>query len=173
MPSWSSLDAFGADVKKMVRDLERKEAKRITREMAEKAQQIAEAAASRDLGGDPKFSGWAPTLDTQIKPSRDGLGHVIMPTRSSAGPWTVAEFGRNQGNASGFAGPGINRSTGLTARTKSGGIRRQRMRKAKRWNGVTRGKGTASDAVSRMDRELPRIAEREVRRVIARQFDVR
>jgi len=140
-------------------------------DMAKAAQKIATRAASADLGGDPKFSGWAPTLDTQIKGIRNGA--ILMPTRSSAGPWTVAEFGRNQGGSSGFQGPGINRKSGQTSRTKSGGLRKVRSFKAKRWNGYTRGKSTASTAEAIMERELPKIAEKAALKVTRKHFDVK
>lgn len=170
MPTFRSFEAFGRAVEGMQKDVDRQSKTYIVGLMAVKAKSIAKDAASADLGGDPKFSGWAPTLDTQIKKVRDGV--ILTPTRSSAGPWTVAERGRNQGNASGFAGPGINRRTGITSRTKSGGLRKVRATKGRRWNGYTRGKNTASDAVAEMDRELPKIAERETRRVIVKHFDV-
>lgn len=170
MASFNSAAAFRTEVVKLGKELSTTEAKRITREMAEKAQRITQQAAAADLGGDAKFSGWRPRLDTQIKPTRD-YGHVLMPTRSSAGPWTVAERGRNQGNASGFSGPGINVRTGRTARTKSGAVRKVRARQARRWNGRTIGKRTASDAIRQMERWLPRIAEDGLDRVIRKHFD--
>lgn len=131
------------------------------RKMAEEAQKIATREASSDLGGDPKFSGWAPKLDTKVK----GLpaGALISPTRSSAGPWTVAEKGRNVGETGRFLGPGINTRTGLTSRTSKGNIRR-RSAKARRWNGITRGKGTASRAVAGFEKAAKKIGEDEVRK---------
>lgn len=171
MPTFQSFTAFERELGKLAKDLDDATKRRITREMGEKAQQIARATASADLGGDPKFSGWAPTLDTQLKAGRDG-STILMPTRSGAGPWTVAEQGRNQGNAGGFSGPGINTKTGKTSRTKSGGVRKVRARASKRWNGTTDPKHTATEAGKRMESELPPIAERGVRKVIVRHFDV-
>lgn len=139
----------------------------VSHAMGKAAKKIAEREASADLGGDPKFSGWSARLDTRY--DIVGPGKVLFkPTPRSAGPWTVATVGRNQGNAPGFAGPGVNRSTGLTARTKSGGVRKVRARRAKRWNGVTAGKGTADRAVARIESEVPKIVERHVRSVIRR-----
>ena len=170
MATFQSFEAFGRAIGDLERDIDRQSRTYIAGLMAARAESIARTAASSDLGGDPKFSGWAPALDTKIRWTRDGV--IMSPTRSSAGPWTVAERGRNQGNAAGFAGPGINRRTGITSRTNSGGLRKVRAFRAKRWNGRTRGKGTASDATATMDRELPQIAEREVRRVTVKHFDV-
>lgn len=172
MPSWSSLEAFGRDLDRLRDDLEREEARRITRNMAERGQKIAEAEASRDLGGDPKFSGWKPTLDTQVKSLRDAA--LITPTKTSAGPWTVANDGRHaDGGVGRFQGPALNMRTGRTTRRRdTGTIYDRRRRKGVRWNGQTNGKGTADRAVARMERELPEIAGREVRRVVAKRFDV-
>lgn len=172
MPTFSSPADFAREINQMDRRLAFETAKRVTKEQAQEAQKIAKRAASADLGGDPKFSGWRPELDTQVKPIRAGVGHVLIPTRSGAGPWTVAEFGRNQGNAGGFAGPGINRRTGLTSRTKAGNVRKVRAVKSRRWNGYTQPKFTATKAVAMMDRELLKIADREATKTMRRHFDV-
>jgi len=130
----------------------------------------ATKAASADLGGDPMFSGWprAP-LDTRY--DIVGPGKVLFkPTRRSAGPWTVAERGRNQGNAGGVSGPGINRQTGSTSRTKAGNVRKARSFGAKRWNGRTQGKGTASDALRVIDKQVPKIVQQSVSRAITKTF---
>jgi hypothetical protein len=168
MPTFRSFEAFGRELQQLERELATDEKARITKEMGEHAQRIARDAASADLGGDPKFSGWAPTLETQLF-HHAGVT-TLAPTKFSAGPWTVAEVGRNKGNAGGFAGPGIGRS-GTTSRTKSGGIRKVRTFKKKRWNGYTQGKGTASAAFAIMERELPKIADKGVARVIRKHFD--
>jgi hypothetical protein len=174
MPNWNSVEAFSRDLERMMADLAGPEKRKITRAQALEGQRIANRAAAKDLGGDRAFSGWNRSnplpLDTQIRSARD-FNTLLTPTRASAGPWTVAEFGRNQGNAPGFSGPGIGRS-GITSRTKSGAVRRQRARQSRRWNGVTRGKDTATEAVKVMDRELPKIADKAVRLVIRKRFDV-
>ena len=170
MHRFESLAEFGRELNGLGKDLTTAEKRKITDAMGKRAQQLAQRAASNDLGGDPKFSGWAPTLETQVRRLSDGSA-LVTPTKQSAGPWTVAERGRNQGDVNAFMGPGINRSTGITARTKGGGVRKVRAFKAKRWNGVTRGKGTASDAVGQMERELPQIAEKGVRKAIRKRFD--
>lgn len=109
------------------------------------AKRAAREAASADLGGDPKFSGWAPTLDVRFTPV--GIGKLLItPTRRSAGPWTVAEYGRHSA-----AGP-------------PGGKRRRQ------WNGRTQGKQTASEAVQRIQSETPQLFEAEVKRSIQRNF---
>ena len=169
MPTFRSFAEFGQALERMEKDVNDK-TRLVAVAMAEKAQQIATAQASGDLGGDPKFSGWAPSLDLHVKSIRTGA--ILLPTRSGAGPWRVAEQGRHMGNAGGFSGPGINRRTGKTSRTKSGAVRSVRASKGKRWNGSTRGFNTAGKAVARMDRELPPIAERGVKAIIQRHFDV-
>lgn len=175
MATFSSFKAYSAEWDKVARQLDAKQRQAITHEMAQAGQKIADRMASRDLGGDRAFSGWPRgnpiALDLQLKNGRNG-STLLLPTRSSAGPWTVAEQGRNQGNAAGFSGPGINSRTGLTSRTKSGGLRKVRARKAKRWNGTTRGKDTATHAQAEMERELPKIAEKQYRAVLVKHFDV-
>ena len=130
----------------------------------------ARKAASADLGGDPKFSGWAPELKTAYDIVGDGVLSFRPGGKRAAGPWTVAERGRNQGNASGFSGPGINRNTGLTSFTKSGNVRKTRAFAGKRWNGRTAGKGTATDALNAIDPKVPKLVDQHVGRAIRRTF---
>lgn len=175
MPTWNSLAAFGASLDQLNRELTTTEKRKITHAMGVQAEVIAASAARHDLGGDRAFSGWTRSqripLDTRTR-TVSGGATLITPTRSSAGPWTVAERGRNQGNAGGFAGPGINTRTGLTARTKSGAVRKVRARQARRWNGTTIGKRTATDATTVMERVLPKIAGVAVTVVARKHFDV-
>ena len=111
----------------------------------------ASKAASADLGGDDKFSGWsAAPLVTRY--DIVGPGRVSFhPTPRSAGPWTVAEIGRNAA-----AGPAIG----------SKGKRGTR----RRWNGRTRGKGTATDALNAIKPKVPKIAEQQVAAAIRKVF---
>lgn len=173
MPSWDSLAAFGKELAGFDRDLTVNETRKITRAQGVAAQAIAAKQAAQDLGGDRAFSGWNRgqpiPLDTRLRSLADG--NALMTPRF-AGGWTVAERGRHQGDAGGFAGPGINRVTGVTSRTKAGRVRKVRARQSKRWNGATRGKGTASDAIKVMDRELPKIADAAVLKVTRKRFDV-
>lgn len=172
MATFRSLAAFEAEIAKLHREIERAEKRKITKAQAVEAQKIARGAAAADLGGDPKFSGWRPRLATIVKPRGDN--HLLTPTRISAGPWTVAEFGRNADGGVGlFQGPGLNMRTGRTSRNRAGDIiTRGRRGRARRWNGRTEGKGTASDALQEMDRKLPKIAEDGLRRVLRKHFDV-
>jgi hypothetical protein len=165
--TFKSFEAFGREVEALGREMRDVEKRRITKAQAERGQTLAERAASNDLGGDPKFSGWAPILDTKVTVKRDGSS-VLGPTRLSAGPWTVAQFGRNRGNASGSFGPAAPRFN------KNGAVRKVRARKAKRWNGYTRGKQTADDAARMIesDAEVRRLAEDGLRRATRRHFDV-
>lgn len=158
----------------MLADLERSESKRIRQEMAEKAQQIAEHEAVGDLGGDNKMSGWpAAALTTKIKHSGDTTFLTPAGKLAAAG-WTTATLGRHaDGGVGRFQGPGVNMRTGNTRRLRNGLVSTaNRRRTGVRWNGVTRGKGTADKAFNVMATELPPIAERGVKRAIARRFDV-
>ena len=121
------------------------------------AKEQATRAASADLGGDPKFSGWAPTLDTRY--DIIGPGRISFhPSRRSAGPWTVAEHGRNTA-----AGPKAS-SSSLTA------TGRRRKVKARRYNGQTKGKQTASDALDLIDKALPKVVDKFVGQAIRKVF---
>ncbi len=168
MPTFTPQSYITA-VEKLNRDLQ---SAQIALALAKRGQQIAEQVASGDLGGDPKFSGWAPVLETQVRPSREKFGAVMLPTKVSAGPWTVAEQGRNMGETGAVLGPGVNRRTGLTSRTKSGGLRKVRTSRGRRWNGYTDGKRTASKAVARIEAETKVLAATLARRAVAKTFDV-
>lgn len=125
--------------------------------MGKKARELATKAASADLGGDPKFSGWAPELKTGY--DIIGPGRIIFkPNRSAAGPWTVAQYGRNQAAGPRMTGPRL---------TRTGRVSRARV---KRWNGRTVGKGTADDALKMIDREMPGVVDKQVGRAVAKFF---
>lgn len=175
MPNFVSFSALLKEAEKMGKELENAEKRKITHAQAERGQKIIDSEFSSDLGSDRAFSGWrrgSPMpADTQIKTTRNN-GAVLMPTRSGAGIITTADQGRHHGDAGGFAGPGINRRTGVTSRTKSGALRKVRATRSRKWNGTTAGKHTASRAVTRMERELPKIAEDGIRRVMRKHFDV-
>ena len=117
----------------------------------------ATKAASADLGGDPKFSGWKPTLDTAY--DIIGPGRILFkPKRQAAGPWTVAEFGRNQAAGPRMVGPRL---------TKTGKVSRARQ---KRWNGRTQGKGTASDALAAIDKKASGVVDKQTKAALRKFF---
>lgn len=145
-------------------------AKAIATAMGVKAKEIAAKTAAGDLGGDAKFSGWKPTLDTRFD-FLDEPGTIgFHPTRTGAGPWTVAERGRNQGNSSGFAGPGVSAKTGLTSKTKSGKLKKVKASKGQRWNGYTRGKNTATEATKAIEAAMPKVVEVELIKIVQKIF---
>ena len=116
------------------------------------------SAASADLGGDPKFSGWAPKL--LLRYDIVDRGKVLVyPTRSAAGPWTVAEFGRNASQ-----GPRL-RSSRLTATG-----RRRSAKSMRRWNGVTPAFNTATTTVDQIEKKAPGLVETQVGRAAAKAF---
>jgi hypothetical protein len=161
MPTWDSLAAYGRELKGLESDLTGAERQKITRQMGVEAQRIADREAASDLGGDRAFSGWNRgrpiPLDTRLRPARDG---ATMMTPKFPGGWTVAEFGRNSKAGPRLIGPRL---------TRTGRVSRQRQR---RYNGTTRGKRTASDAVKVMEARLPKIADKGVRAVTRKRFDV-
>jgi len=163
MPQWDSLAAYGRELAGLESDLTGPERQRITRQMGAAAKQIADKAAAADLGGDRAFSGWTRAnpipLDTAVRSGRQG-STILAPSKRAAGPWTVAEQGRNAAFGPRLLGPRL---------TKSGRISKARRR---RYNGRTSGKNTASEAVKVMHQQLPKIADRGVLLVTRKRFTV-
>jgi len=174
MPQWSSFESYARTIDRLDRRMATEAAVDATRRAAEAARPIAYREAARDLGGDPKFSGWRPWLELRVQRERGGTGHRVQPTKTSAGPWTVADQGRNNG----FAGPGINRKTGafLGYRKKADKngvfqVKRTRQRK-RRWNGVTYGWGTSGRAVTKMEDAVLPPMRAAATKAIKRHFDL-
>jgi hypothetical protein len=172
--NFSSLPAFGDELGALAKEIEGRKKRDVLKPVVDEAVKIIDRQVSGDLT-QSDFSGWTRNspikLTVESKFVKDNAA-LITPTRQSAGPFTVLDQGRNQGNAGGFAGPGVNRRTGSTSRTKSGGIRKQRNRQARRWNGTTRGKGSSSKAVDAIEKAMPDAAGKGLRRVMSRRFDV-
>jgi hypothetical protein len=178
MPTWAGPKAFtefAIDLQRMSKDLTVDERQEITRIMGREAEKATRGAVVRSLGAKRGFSGWrrgkTVPLNTRLIDGRKGAT-IMAPTKPSAGVATTAQYGRNQGNARGFQGPGANRRTGATARTPTGRVRKVRAFKPRRWNGVTQPKHTIDHAVRAMERAVPRVTDRAVRKVIAKRFDV-
>lgn len=162
MPQWESLAAFSRELAGLEGDLTGKEQRQITRLMGAQAQKIADQRARADLGGDRAFGGWNRgdpiPLDTRLRGSGDAT--LLTPTRRSAGPWTVAQFGRNSTAGPRLVGPRL---------TRTGRISKARRR---RYNGRTAGKNTAGEALAEMETKLPRIADKAVLVVTRKRFTV-
>lgn len=147
-----TFSSFGHRVDVFANGISGGDLKKIMSHLGVDAKKDAEQAASADLGGDPKFSGWAPTLDTKF--DHAGSGRISFhPTGKSAGPWTVAEEGRNQ-------------SAGPPSPTKKKG-----KGKGRKWNGRTQGKGTAAAALATVAKETPDRFEKELKKVLRKAFD--
>lgn len=90
-------------------------------------------------------------------------GVMIIRDRRGAGMVRLLDRGRNMGQAAGFAGPGMNKKTGITSRTKSGGLRKVKDQTTggygtttgKRWNGYTAAEHTWADALKLMRAAAP------------------
>lgn len=173
--TFPNVQAFAVEVDKLDKQLQR-DALKLTEEMAENAERVA-VAEVRKVIPDTEFSGWPGAerkMDgLRIKQLRSRTGHIVVPFRKNAGPWTVAERGRNQGTGGRgkFFGPGLNMKTGETSFTKTGRVRMRRFGQ-KRWNGYTSGWGVSSKAVAKSDRDADRIAEKGLRPIIRKHFDV-
>ena len=119
----------------------------------------ADKAAVADLGSDGQFSGWPGKLSTRYDIVSPGRLSFRPSNARAAGKITVAEQGRNA-----TAGPRL-RSSSLT---QTG--RRRSARSIRRWNGVTRGKGTASDALAAIEPKVPKIVDQQIGRAIRKTF---
>ena len=179
VPTWTDAAAFAREVDTLARKMNR-ELMDATEAMAKRARDISIQEASRDLGGDSRFSGWSgrDLADMRVKRGYKSGGHWLFPTKKSGGPWKVAQQGRNMGNATGrggvaqFLGPGVNRKTGLTSFTKAGNVRKVRAFQGKRWNGHTPAFGTADRASDRFEAEAEKIGEKRFRTALSKHFDV-
>lgn len=162
-----TFQSLNAKIARLVKELDDDDA--VLKDIGKMAKDEAAEAVRSDIG-DESMSGWPRRAPIAVAVRWDIVGKgklLVKPaSRRSAGPWTVMEQGRNQGNASGFAGPSINRKTGLTSFTKSGAVRKSRGARARRWNGVTQGKGTASDAVAKIEAKVPRMVQTHVPQAI-------
>jgi hypothetical protein len=155
-----SLGSFGRKVGGFIDELEAEKLRAMATKVGVKAKQIATDAASADLGGDPAFSGWRPATNW-LATRFDHLDPGVIsfhPTKRSAGPWTVAEFGRNRGEGPRMVGPRL---------TKTGKVSKARQR---RYNGQTAGKGTASDALAKIEPMVPAVVDAEVTKAIRKFF---
>ena len=157
MPNFPSLDAFGRHLDKFSSEFAGEPLKRISTDVGVAAKKIAAVRVDADLGG-TGFSGWAAPLDTRFDHVGDGKVS-FHPTRRSAGPWTVAEYGRNQTAGPRMVGPRL---------TKTGKVSKA---KGRRWNGRTAPHHTATETTADIDRMVARVAERSVVRAIRKHWD--
>ncbi len=157
MPTDRSFGEFAARLDRFDRSFDGPGLRKLLTSIGEAGQREATAAASADLGGDPKFSGWAPTLDTKYRITGATMVQ-FQPSRRSAGPWTVAEFGRHSQAGPRMAGPRL---------TKTGRVSRARVR---RWNGRTEGKQTATKAIARIEGRVGGLCEKHVKQSIRKAF---
>ena len=157
------MAAFDRELQLLAKEIEGKRKRDVLQPIADEALKIVSAEISGDLT-QSDFSGWRRgkpiKLEAQSKFLRDN-SVIIQPTKGSGGPFTVLNDGRNS-----TQGPRL-RSSSLTptGRKRSAGSIR-------RWNGVTRGKGTSEAAVAKIEAAAPRATELGLRRVMSRRFDV-
>jgi hypothetical protein len=162
----NDLHLFAKDLSKMADGLGGNVLRPAFEKVGLSAKDAATRAARGDLGGDATFSGWRKPGALQAKYTlhRNGRGVTIHRTPKSAGPWRVAEDGRNA--SSPYQGPSINQRTGTTSRTKSGKIAARKPGRARRYSGTTAGKGTWTKAEAAINADAPDVFETEVVAVV-------
>ena len=136
-----------------------------------KVQPLIDRAVTSSIG-DLSMSGWRRGAPIQIKgTSRTTSDHAVLvePVKSAKGPMAVLERGRNMGNASGMAGPGVS-ADGTTRRNKNGSVRKVRARKSKRWNGYTPAKHTMTDASQLIKDKAPGLIADELHKSLAKHL---
>ena len=163
------LDALDRRLDKVQRDvLSGKAASDTAREVGFMAKgQTGQLSGPAALGGDRAFSGWrrgAPIELTAAFSMHQASGGVTIHRGRAAGPWRVAEEGRNRGNGGGggFFGPGVGQD-GTTARTKTGRVRKVRARGPRRWNGTSPGFGSWTEFEAAVLDKVPETVGRKVR----------
>jgi hypothetical protein len=144
----------------MIGELTGPEKRKITREMGEQGRSRRQGSGigSWWRQGVQRLGAGEPiVLETQLRNVADF--NVLIPPKASAGPWTVAEQGRNAAFGPRMTGPRL---------TKHGKVSRAPeavQRSPWQTDGVGRGQGNGD--------ELPKVADREaVLRVVRKRFDV-
>lgn len=148
----TTFHEFSAKLERLEREWSGVEGRRRLERVAQKTKGDVGEAVRGDLG-DLSMSGWRRGKPIDVQGRYDVVtdsSFTVTPAKRGRGPMRVLEQGRNQGNASGFSGPGVNAKTGATSRNLDGSLRKVRARKGKRWNGRTAGKGTWGDATTLM-----------------------
>ena len=165
MAAYKSFAAAAAPFGKAAKSLSKDGLNEVEKAVDAAAQDIAVRAASADLGGDASFSGWRRNkpipLAVHTEKWKGGAGVIILPTRQTAGLWTVAESGRKA-----YA-RGERRQSGTRTRKKDGVVV-AKYRKVGRNLGATSGKSTASDAVGMFRSTIPTVISREITKSISK-----
>lgn len=164
----SDFAGLARKLDRLTDDLTGKGSRRILSAAGKQLAPLVNKAVADDIG-DLSMSGWRRGNPRPIKGRYTISDSGLALTPTAPGHMRVLEQGRNQGNAGGFAGPGIG-AGGLTARAKSGAVRKVRARRGRRWNGSTQGKGTWSDASAQIATEAPRVLNEEKVAAMARYF---
>ena len=162
---------LGSDLAAIERDLSGEVSRGGLARVGKAVQVEIEKAVTADIG-DTSMSGFkrgAPIAITGTSRLISDHAVLVEPVKQAKGPMAVLERGRNQGNASGFSGPGIS-ADGTTRRTKSGAVRKTRARRGRRWNGTTEGKNTMAEASQAIKNRAPELIAKEVNKVIARRL---
>ena len=165
---------FGSLNRKMEavsRDLSGETSKAQMKRVGAKLAPLIDKAVRADIG-DLSMSGWRRGDAIPIEGVARVLSdHVVKvePDKPGKGPMAVLERGRNMGNASGMAGPGVS-ADGSTRRNESGALRKVRARKSRRWNGYTDPLRTMSDASQLIKDKAPELIQRELHKALGKHL---
>jgi len=160
---YPSFRAFEKAVTAFAEDLDGTGLRKITTAVAvETKGDPSEAAKADPMNG--SFSGWRRGNPIELKaryedyPQKPGVFEV-MPAPKAKGPWRVAQEGRHP----------MTFGPVLPKFTKTGKVSKVQ-RRAKRWNGVTRGFDTWDDAEKIMRDKVPPRVEAQVSKSMGRYF---
>lgn len=173
------LDKFARRVDKMAKELTDGTQLRRTAKAAGMVAkpEVRSISGPATLGGDFAFSHWRDKagelmpLEVAFSLHKADGGVTIHRARMSAGPWRVANDGRNQGDSGMLAGPGIIRTganAGTTRRRKNGSVAKVREFKTRKWSGTTSGKGSWDQYEKLVIPKVRAVIEKETRAALAR-----
>jgi hypothetical protein len=165
------LAAFQRKIDGVIKEFDGTAGKQRLQRVAVQTKKDVDEAVRGDLG-DLSMSGWRRGRPIEVRGRFEVVSDhefEVKPAKRATGPMRVLEEGRNAGGRpGGFQGPGVNRKTGGRNFTSTGKVAKTRSRKARRYNGQTRGKDTWTDAVHLMEQRVPGRVDKEVVKALGR-----
>lgn len=153
--SWLELES---KLDRLAKDFAGVDGRRDMAEIGLRLKGEVDRAAERELGSDRSMSGWSRSKPIEITGTfRPRNSSVVIFARGGQ-VMRVLESGRHMGDSDLILGPGVNRKTGVTARTKGGKVRKVRATRSRRWNGYTQPKNTWTEATTAIAARGPGVA---------------